>query len=261
MSILNYMFFNHDEQKMSYSRSLNLTELRKQLEEKFIGDGLKPANAKKAAHLLSAGDADNVQKDLQRHHNIILINEITNKTTNIDVSQFDTLMKTKGFLRMLAREHEALYEYLQKYTHQGGFLHLTEFLLSYYFLPDVRLTTDNRVATFTIRKDGSIGYEEKFDVTSIASQDINYQLDNEKPLMSFTLKSTIKLDGHNVKHTGGDVHVKVHDNVAQKFINDPRNKFSQFLSWLKESFVALFSTTAHTQLQQKQSIQNPRKKL
>ncbi len=249
---------------MGFKRELGVGEIINQFEKKLIEeDGLTPAGAKKAANMMSKSDIDQVQKDFLRHPKVIIINKIKGTTSEVPLSQFDTPYKTKGFLRKLAREHEDIYEYLTHFLHQGGFLHLAESLMKCYFLPHTNFVTDNRVATFTIEKDGSLSYEEKFDITKIQTPANNSEFENAQgsPLASFSLKSNIKIENNKVIHQCAPLKVKANDPVAAKFFEDPRNKFSQFLSWLKESVHSLFSKDQRVESQKRLNIPHPRRKL
>lgn len=249
---------------MAFERELNINEVREQFKQKLIDDGLEPEQAERSAKLMSKGNVEQVEKDLARHHNITVINKLTGITTKIKDSQFSTSQKTENFIRGISRENDELYDYLSSYFHQGGFLHLTELLLAYYFAPDTQLRTGNRQAILTIEEDGSVSYTEKFDIEHIrtSNQEGAAEYDNPTgPIATFSLTSNIKQQNNAVEHTYGNIEVAVHDNAAKKLIEDPRGNFAKFFSWLKDTVSFLFSHVERAQQRKRDALINPQRKL
>lgn len=248
---------------MVFERKLGVGEVRNQFQQKLIADGFTPSQAKASANMMSKADIDQVQKDFHRHTKVIIINKLKGTREEVPNSQFDTPYKTKGFLRKLARENETLYEYLTQYLHQGGFLHLAESLMKCFFIPEVVLDPDNRVATFTIEKDGSLSFEEKFDITQIKvpADSTTYENSQGKPLASFSLKSNMKFENKVFTHRCEPMMVKVKDPVAAKFFEDPRNKFQLFLTWINDSIRRLVSPAFREEEEKRMNVPAPRRKL
>ena len=252
---------------MAFERELDVDEVRDQFKNKLIQDGLKPEQAELAANAMAPGDVDQVQKDLFRHQGITVINKITGRTMKYDTSQFADAKSTSNFLRGLARENNELYEYLTKYLHQGAFLHLSELLLAYYFAPDTQFRTANRQAIFSVEEDGSIEFTEKFDIEHIRSSDpatgnsTEYQTAANTPIATLSLSSKIKQQNNQVEHTYNKIDVKVHDEAAKKFIEDPRGKFAKFVSWVKDVVNFIFSSTARRQHRQREALHSPNRRL
>lgn len=225
-----------------FQRSLNVSNVRNEFKQKLVDEGLNEADAEKSVYQLSKGDLDQVNKDLKRHPKIVVINESTGKEHHFSADDFSNNEKTELFLRSLTNNDPKMYDYLCTYLHQGGFLHLSELLISYYFAPDTRFTTDNRVATFTIKPNGAITFEEKFDIQKVATDSDSFEKTSHKPLATISLKSIIQKDKNNaIQHHCGDIKLKVRDEVASQFFIDPRGKFQKCLSWMKETLVSILN--------------------
>lgn len=234
---------------MEFKRFLNLSKVKKALEQALKETGIGPSDAERSAQLMQRADIDQVYKDLKRHPKIVVLNKKTGDTKTLIIGtephkkQFSSAKSTEDFLRSLAGDNEALYDYLSCYLHQGGFLHLSEFLMTSYFASKAVLPTEGRVATFTLENDGALTFEEKFDIQQIKSPDLDYQAPAGKPIASFKLKSTIRIQGNNIEHHYENIEVIAHDRATAKFFEDPdpKNTFQRFLRWLKESLEALLS--------------------
>ncbi len=239
--------------------SKHVGDLLQKFEQKLIGDGLTPENAHKSARTMSVGDLEQVQKDLVRHPNIIVINKKTGRTTKIPQSKFNNNFKTQDFLKHLCSDNDALYHYLTKYAHQGGFLHLSELLTTYYFGPFFRFDIENKVATFTIEKDGSLSFEEKFDIKKVKTPETEYESNSPDPIATFTLKSHLSLNDNRITHTCSPLQIKIKDKVASKFIEHPKSNFSKFIGWVSDSVAWLFSKSYREQELKRQAVVAPRK--
>lgn len=225
-----------------YKRFLDVGKVRRQFQQKLIDEGLDPNQAEKSVYKLSKADAEQVSKDLRRHPKIVVINESTGKELHFSASDFSNKEKTEHFLRALANNDQKMYDYLCSYLHQGGFLHLSELLIAYYFAPDTLFTTDNRVATFTIKKSGAITFEEKFDIQKVATDSNSFEKSSQQPIATISLKSIIRKDKDNtIKHFCSNMKVKVRDEVASKFFTDPRGKFQKCMAWLKDAVESVFN--------------------
>ncbi|MBS0286169.1 MAG: DUF762 family protein [Proteobacteria bacterium] len=248
---------------MLFKRKLPLNQVREALRKKLIDDGLTPINAKKTANMMSKGDIFQLHKDLQRHPKLVVVNKKTGNAREYTGSDFDTPDNARELLRKLARENKVLYSYLSQYFHQGGFMNLAELLMSYYFLPNTVVETSNRRGVLTIEKDGSVSYEEKFDIISVKdlTSRETFKLPHDQPIATISLKSNMKEEKHRVSHRCAEIKVKAHDKVAEKYFEDPRGKFSKFLSWIKDSIHMFFSRFEREQEHKRQAIQQPRKKL
>lgn len=235
-------FYEEEVFVMLYERHVELSRVRNLFKKKLEKQGLPAEQAEQAANLMSQGDVAQVQKDLNRHPHMIVIDELTGKTHRFYANDFSEEEQAENFLRMLAKNDKELYQYLAQYLHQGGFLHLSEMLISYYFSPDIIFKTDNRVATFTIAKDRSITFEEKFDIQKVSVGEQSFEKTDKAPLATINLKSTIKKSPNNeIKHQYQEMDIKVHDKVVNKFFLDPRGKFQKCLSWVKDTAKSLFS--------------------
>jgi len=226
----------------SYSRFLNLTQVRQHFKEKLVDDGLEPDKAEAAANAMSNGGLEQVNKDLKRHPKIVIVNKLNGMTINVSCEIFNDETIVKYFIEMIACEDKELSEYFAQYLHQGGFLHLSELLIAYYFALDTRFETDNRVATFTLETNGEMSYEEKFDIKKVATKDGDFTPASDTPIATISLKSSFSKDANNeVKHQYHDMNVQVHDKVAGKFFTDPRGKFQKFLTWFKDTVNYIFN--------------------
>jgi hypothetical protein len=227
---------------MLYERHVELSRVRNLFKKRLEKQGLSTEQAEQAANLMSHGDIDQVQKDLKRHPSIMVIDEITGKTHRFFPEDFAEKEHAENFLRILAKDDQELYEYLTLYFHQGGFMHLAEMLISYYFAPDIRFNTDNRIAAFTIAKDRSITYEEKFNIQKVSVREDSFEKTSQEPIAEISLKSTIKKAPNNeINHQYKEMDVKVNDKVASKYFADHRKKFQKCISWVKDTAKELFS--------------------
>lgn len=245
----------------NYVTALNLSQVRDKFKHKLVNDGLEPDQAEAAANAMSKGDLEQVHKDLKRHPKIVIVNKLNGMTINVSSEIFNDESIVQYFVEMVACEDKELFEYFSQYLHQGGFLHLSELLTAYYFAPDTRFETDNRVATFTLEENGEMSYEEKFDITKVTTNADEYKPADNTPIATISLKSTFGKDANNaVKHQYHDMNVQVHDKVAENFFTDPRGKFQKFLKWIKETVSYIFDEAHRNQEKQRNRIApSPRK--
>lgn len=227
---------------MLYERSIELSSIHTKFKRRLMNNGLTAEQADNSINIMSKGDFDQVQKDLKRHPQIVVIDEMTGKKHRFFSEDFAEEEHVENFLRLLAKDDKELYQYLTQYFHQGGFMHLSEFLISYYFAPNIRFETANRTATFTIAKDRSITFEEKFDIQNVSTGENTFEKNTKEPLATISLKSIIqKTPNNEVQHQYNDLNLKVNDKVATKFFNDPRGKFEKCLAWVKDMAKALLN--------------------
>lgn len=239
----------------TYETTLNLAQVRHKFMQKLVNDGLEPDKAEAAANAMSKGDLDQVHKDLKRHPKIVIVNKQNGMVINVSSEIFNDESIVQYFVEMVACEDKELFEYFSQYLHQGGFLHLSELLTAYYFAPDTRFETDNRVATFTLEENGEMSYEEKFDITKVTTNDNEFKPAGDTPIATISLKSTFSKGADNsVKHQYHDMNVAVHDEVAGKFFTDPRGKFQKFLKWIKDTVSYIFDEAHRNQERQRNRI-------
>lgn len=238
-----------------YQAYFDLDQVRDKFKDKLVGDGLDPDRAKAAAYDMSKGDLEQVHKDLKRHPKILVVNKLNGMVINVSSDIFNDESIVQYFVDMIACEDKELFEYFSQFLHQGGFLHLSELLTAYYFAPDTRFETDNRVATFTLEENGEMSYEEKFDITKVINNDTEYQSSNNESIATISLKSTFSKDEDNtIKHRYHNMKVQVNDKVAENFFNDPRGKFQKFLKWIKDTVSYIFDEAHRNQEKQRNRI-------
>lgn len=225
---------------MKSTRLLDLFKVRIAFEKKLLADGLSPDEAKKAANSMQSADLTQAHKDLARHPKLIFINKQTGTIEGYTREDFSTLEKSDNFLNAVAGNNDLLYQYLCQYFHQGGFMHLSELLMAYYYAPDTRFITDGRVGTFILEKDGSLIFEEKFDVTAIHSPDAVSHATPESPITTLTLRSQLQVKDGKIAHTFAELKLDLHDNSAKKFFAPFENRLKTLLSRLETYIKTLF---------------------
>ncbi|MGE3318691.1 MAG: hypothetical protein AB7I18_05290 [Candidatus Berkiella sp.] len=261
---------------MAFKRKLPIQEVRAKFARKFIEDAqMDPEVAKEEAKKMSSSSIEQVQKDMFRSPKIVIINEKTGQKIEYTINQIDTVAKAKGVINRLARGDEALADYLKRYYHQGGFRNVAQSLLEYYFSPETLFKTTNPVTTFVIKKDGSLEHTESFDISEIRTMPtaehhnedkavegyVPYARPEGSALASISLTSSIKVTGARVDHEFKDINVVAHEGATKKFIEDPRNNFTKFLSWVKNAVTRLFSSVERDQKRKREDLSPPRRKL
>jgi hypothetical protein len=253
---------------MSFSRVLSFLGLKKELKDKLQDVGLEEQAAHRSAYDMNPGDLSQAARDLARVPKFIMVDEAAETTVEIDdTADLENEDRAREFLTQLAQGNEAMLAYLERYCHQGGFMNASELLLTYFFRTELEdedkilINTEGRTAKFILHADGSLSYEESFDIDEIKTTGgVDYKAP-DGPIASVKLRSKISIKDGRVQHEFEDVKVETHDKAAKKLFDDPRGPIMKFLSWLVDAITSVFSKAAREHNQHVSEIPNPRKKL
>ena len=229
--------------------------------------GLKDEN--NFAHKMNPSDMEQVIKDLSRlEENLEIVNEITSKTYAYRPNKLKNKLVTNDAIDLISNNNNVIKGYLERYLHQGGFLHAGELLLSIYFRiaakdsDMIRLDITNKKSKFILQKDGSIIYEESFNISEIMQ---DRQIKGYKPksgeIASIQLRSKIYIKDGILNHDFSGVEITAHDDASKKLFLDPRSPFIKFTSWVKDKVTALFNKAAREHQKALKAIKSTHAKL
>ncbi len=214
---------------------------RHQMMGNDVGQGLEP----------QAGNLDAVAKDFARIDRLIIRYESDNSEHTFTRNSFKDdkglpdPVKTHLVLQQMAHYSRPVHQYLTNYAYQAGFLNAGENALKAFFMAGneeshmLMLSTssepgvETRQSTFTVHNDGSITYEEQFDIYQVKDPlDLKtYESEDGKPVASCVMTSTIRVNKGKISHQFHDMRIEAKDDIGQALFEKQENK-----SFLKKVF-------------------------
>jgi hypothetical protein len=205
---------------MPYQRVLPMSELQRKTEQAMVkrkeSEGVPTEGVHDYIYNMSSATLDQVLRDLKRLPKLMVIDESTGESTEYRLANFKTEQDAIDFLNKIAKENQALFDYLTQYFHQGGFQNSSELLLKNHFNEGKKeeerlnfaISPNSRVATFIIKPNNVVSFKEEFEIAAITSMsDLTEHKNADKSSMAkVTCQSTLAFnDKGQVVQTYGDV--------------------------------------------------------